>query len=232
VLATLTNISTRAFLFQTSFTTSSLSAGTHLITATYSGDSLYATSTSPVLEQLVQPPDFSVEVPSGGSTTQTINSGQIATYNLALTPEGGFNGTATMSCSGAPRNATCSVNPPSLTLNGVSLSNLSVSVTTASLSGAILRTSPLGPGRVQMVILTLALMLGPFAMCLTKRARVERKILSVVLAIAIMGLCGCGGNSTGVKTGHQGTPPGSYTVVVTAKSGGTSHSLSLNLIVQ
>ena len=233
VLATLTNVSTRGFLFQTSFTTSSLSAGTHLITATYSGDSLYATSTSSVLEQVVQPSDFSVVVPSGGSTTQTINSGQIATYNLALTPAGGFNGTVTMGCSGAPLNATCRVNPPSLTLNGVSPANLSVSVMTTSLSGATLRTSPLGWGREQMVILTLALMLGPFAMSLTKRARIESTILSVVLAITITGLCGCGGGSTsGAKTGHQGTSPGSYTVVVTASSGTTSHGLSLNLIVQ
>ena len=233
VLATLTNIQTSGFRWQPSFTTSTLSAGTHLIRATYSGDNIYAASTSPVLEQVVQPSDFSVVVPPGGSTTQTVNSGQTATYDLALMPGDGFSGTATMGCSGSPPNATCSVNPPSLTLNGVSPVNFSVSVTTDPSSGANLRTAPLGPGREQMVVLTLALMLGPFAISLTKRARVETS-LSGVLAIAIMGLYGCGGgsNTSAVKNGHQGTPPGSYTVVVTANSGATSHSLSLNLIVQ
>jgi hypothetical protein len=216
---------------QASFTTSTLSAGTHPITAEYSGDEVFAASTSSVLEQVVQPLDFSVIVPPGGSTTQTVNSGQTATYNLVLTPEGGFSGTVTMGCSGAPPNATCSVNPLSLSLNAASPANFSVSVTTAS-SGASLSTTPLGPAREQMVILTLALILGPFAISLIKRARVERSF-SVVLTIAIMGLCGCGGGNTSpVKTGHQGTPPGSYALVVTANSGATSHSLSLNLIVQ
>jgi len=37
----------------------------------------------------------------------TVTSGQTANYNLQLSPSGGFNGSLSMSCSGAPAAATC-----------------------------------------------------------------------------------------------------------------------------
>ncbi len=60
------------------FTTSTLSAGTHSITAVYGGDSNNASSTSSILSQVVNAPTFTVTTtehpapaPAGTSTTST-----------------------------------------------------------------------------------------------------------------------------------------------------------------
>ena len=44
-------------------------------------------------------------------------------------------------------------------------------------------------------------------------------------------LCACGGSSSG-NSGTSGTQAGSYTIVVTAKSGATTQSQNLTLIVK
>jgi hypothetical protein len=72
-------------------TTSSLVAGTHGITATYSGDSNFATSTSPVLQQLVQGAvvSLSPSVNFGNQTVKVASTPQVVTLkntgNINLT---------------------------------------------------------------------------------------------------------------------------------------------------
>jgi hypothetical protein len=54
--------------------------------------------------------------------------------------------------------------------------------------------------------------------------------LFMVVAVLTGVACGGGGGSTVKKS--QGTPAGSYTVTVTATSGSTTHTTSVNLTVQ
>src|SRR5205807_957603 len=79
------------------FITSGLTAGTHSITAVYSGDANFAGGTSPVLMQTVN------RVASSTSpTAAAATAGSTATYAITITPQGGFSQTISFQCSGAP----------------------------------------------------------------------------------------------------------------------------------
>jgi drug/metabolite transporter (DMT)-like permease len=56
----------------------------------------------------------------------------------------------------------------------------------------------------------------------------------LVIFAGAFALNGCGGGGGGGSTGPtvQKTPPGSYTVTVSATSGGVSHSTNVTLVVQ
>jgi len=103
-------------------TTSTLAAGTHLITAVYTnvdGNFLGSTSTSITsITQLVG--DFSINV---SPSAQTISSGHQAVYSITVTPIGGLTGTVALSCSGAPANSTCLVSPATQNLQGAAVTS-------------------------------------------------------------------------------------------------------------
>ena len=69
-----------------------------------------------------------------------VAAGGAATYALAIRPVNGLSGNVTFTCSGAPRGATCAVEPANITLDGASLAQVKVRVTTSSRSGALLPT--------------------------------------------------------------------------------------------
>lgn len=91
--------------------------------------------------------DFSIAAASGSSTSATVNAGQSATYKLDIVPEDGFNQPVSLSCSGAPLEATCSVFPTSTTLNGTNAASVTVTVTTTRRSGLPPRARPISPLR-------------------------------------------------------------------------------------
>jgi len=76
--------------------------------------------------------DFSIGIAAGSPASNTVAAGQSATYNLSITPVGGFNHVVALTCSGAPFESTCSVSPTSVTLNGSAASSVSVMVTTTA----------------------------------------------------------------------------------------------------
>ncbi|MBV8834121.1 MAG: hypothetical protein JO108_33390 [Acidobacteriaceae bacterium] len=71
--------------------------------------------TSASASVILQVTDFAI---AASPSSQTIPSGQDATYSLALTSLGGFNGTVALSCSGGPPNSSCTLSPASVRLNG------------------------------------------------------------------------------------------------------------------
>src|SRR5262249_16662837 len=79
---------------------------------------------------------FVIGVASGSSTSQTVTAGQTASYSLALTPVGGFNGTITLACSGAPTAANCTATPTSLSMTGTSAVTATINVATTALVSA------------------------------------------------------------------------------------------------
>jgi hypothetical protein len=73
--------------------------------------------------------DFSVTV---SPTSSSINPGQHVSYNPTIHPLGGaYNQTVSLTCSGMPAGATCTVTPTSLVLGGSS-QNAKVNITTSS----------------------------------------------------------------------------------------------------
>jgi hypothetical protein len=183
--------------------------------------------------------DFSIEVPSGSSTTATITAGQTATFNLEISPSG-FSGEVSLSCTGAPQGATCTVSPSSVTLDGSTPVGITVTVTTAARSlvaPRILRLLP--PGAVvglEHTVLLLAiwlLALGVLAR-LVAAARRRPAWASLTAPLLFVLLLAGGGGGGGVPTAPSvptGTPAGTHNLTLTATSGNLSKTITLTLTV-
>lgn len=202
------------------YSTDSLSAGTHSITAQYSGDSNYAPSTSAVLSVQIQGTAVATSSPS-----TSVNAGGSVTETVTITDEGGLNGTTTFSCSGLPQGATCVFNPQTVTGSG----STTLTVTTTGATTAMWAKA----GGTVLVCLIL--------FCCPARRFRRRLMLSATMGLLIMTTTGCGGASNANNGGGGGgggstTPAGTYTVTVTAttNSGGdmisqkTSFQLTVN----
>ena len=77
--------------------------------------------------------EVSIAPAEGSSTSAEVAAGATATYNLTFTPDG-FTGTLALTCTGAPTAATCTPSPASLSLDGSTPANVTVSVTTTARS--------------------------------------------------------------------------------------------------
>jgi hypothetical protein len=174
--------------------------------------------------------DVTIGTQQGGSTSSTVKSGGAATYDLALTGAAGFSGTVSLTCSGAPQYASCTLNPSSLTLTSGSTATFTATVTTSQQSAGT-RSADVR----RFVLCTI-----PFLALPWMRKRNIHLSLLPVLVVALLGgiieLNGCGGGgsngSGGGGSSPQNTPPGTYTLTVTATSGNASVTQKLTLIVQ
>src|SRR5712691_3419894 len=116
---------------QTTFT----STGTQTITATYSGDSNYATSNAPATTITVTSQgSFTV----GGSAV-TATAGSSGTSTITVTPTGGFTGNVNVTCpaTGLPAGVTCSPNPLAINVTGTSAVTGSLTVAVAAPSTSL-----------------------------------------------------------------------------------------------
>lgn len=96
------------------YITSSLSVGTHPITANYDGDSNFTGSSSPQLSQEVEGiPDFTIDGPAF-TTPSVLAPGQSGGATIELTALSGFTDSVSLSCSGLPAGTSCSFNPSQL----------------------------------------------------------------------------------------------------------------------
>lgn len=73
--------------------------------------------------------DFSIGV---SPASRMIPAGAATTYTLTITPLSGLTGVVALGCTGAPKGASCTVVPGSVTLNGSTASTATVMVTTSS----------------------------------------------------------------------------------------------------
>lgn len=182
--------------------------------------------------------DFSL---SAASASATVTAGQPATYNLQLSPTG-FSGTITLTCTGAPSGATCTPSPATLTTNGTAAVPFAVNVTTQAHS-AIFRQapesfrrppiSPLAPVTTALFVAWLAFLAVLLGNVASSRQPVQVRVKSACflgLASAAIFLSACGGGSATTPP-NSGTQKGTYTLVLTAKSGALTHTMNLTLTV-
>ena len=189
--------------------------------------------------------DFTLGVPSGGSSTASVSPGGSASYTLSFAGLGGLNQTVNFTCTGAPSEATCTLNPTSATPNGSGSVSVTVTVTTTAPSAAPpdgRRAPPRGPGReLQLVWLLLLVLLTMVGWGLAGERRFPKSLrwavaMGAVAALALaMAACGGGGGGGGTVPTNPGTPAGTYTLTVTGTAGSGStalqHSTTLTLTV-
>ena len=177
--------------------------------------------------------DFYISLYSPQSVTVT--AGQSAAYSITVSPHGGFNFPVSLACTGAPALATCSISPPSLTLDGTNSNPVTVTVTTTARSSS--PPSGHGPhfprgfhfGVPPLWLSVLAVFLSLLAATSGRRRRAWLGFALIVIAVGLWISCG-GGSSSGGAGGpppaHNGTPAGTFTLTVTATSSSAGGSLT------
>jgi hypothetical protein len=199
-----------------SFSTTGLPAGTDSVIATYSGDSTYLGSTSNEVPIIINPlSTFTLNISPANAQ---INAGQSATFNMSVTPQGGFNQAVSFACSGLPAGGACSFSPATVTPGGAAV----VSTLTIALANSAAVTVK-GLAAVFWTRLSASIVL---ALLIWPVRRVRRWSCLVVMALFAGGmlLCGCGSSSS---SSSPQTP--TYTVTVTATGGGVSQAATVSI---
>jgi hypothetical protein len=212
-------------------TSAALPLGSSTVTAVYSGDANFTTSTSSGTSEMVSGAEFTfVLVPSVGSpSTQSILPGAAATYNFTVSPsQATFPQMVTFTVSGLPPGATYTLSPSSIP-SGSGATPMTLVVNTTDPLAALQGRS----GDRWMSLSVPLLLLLPFAGFKRTRGVVERirrtprlLVLALLLTGIVGALTGCGSG------GFFNTPQQTYDIVITATSGPVSHSQSVTLIVQ
>lgn len=170
-------------------------------------------------------PAFSAGAAPGGSATASVTAGQMAQYQMQLTPGPGYSGSVSLACSGAPLGATCHV-PSSISLANGAPSPFTVSVATSG-SASLPLSTPVRfkPFSRLRLIPTLTLAMGLLLIMRYRRgfedtAHARRMALNValfaVLSYATLSVGGCGGASTAAIAPQTIiTPTGTSTIVIT-----------------
>ncbi len=168
-------------------------------------------------------PNPGLTLSSGSSGSATVQAGQKATYTLSIGGQG-MGGTATLTCTGAPTGATCTV-PGSENVDAAKASMFNVTVTTIAPASASLQHKS---SRLPWFWATA--LIGVVFLPIGRRSRRGSAILPVLL-VMFLACCG-GGNGGGSGTGSGGTPSGTYNLTVTATMGSANQSQTLKLVVQ
>jgi hypothetical protein len=177
---------------------------------------------------ILQNPDFNI---AAVSPSATVSAGQSATYNLALTAFGGFSQPVTLSCTGLPAGATCSISPNPA--NPSSTSTVKVNVSTALRATVIPASREFYPTAWHVHVwwrqLTLSLFIFISAIILM---RLRRRPGTVVFGSAVALLLLCAACSGGTPAGQPaGTPAGAYQVNIVGTAGSISHTTAVTLQV-
>jgi len=159
-----------------------------------------------------------------GSTSATVPAGQPAGYQLSIGGDG-LSGTASLSCTGAPTGAACSV-PSSMNINASTATPFNVSVTTTSRTMSMLH-----PGNMRSRWLWATSLLCLVILPIGRRKRQFVFLGRGLPILLLLLICSCGGGSTPASN-ENGTPAGMYQLTVAAKSGSVSQSIMLTLKVE
>jgi|HubBroStandDraft_6_1064221.scaffolds.fasta_scaffold00121_33 hypothetical protein len=217
------------------FSTSTLSSGSHDITAAYGGNNDFNASTSTVLSLLVTAPDFSLSATP--LSPSSVAPGASAKSTITINPSGGLNpSSVTLLCSVSPvisPATTCS-------LGTISVANSAGTATlTVATSGTQAALVPPSRGQRSGKLFALGLVIPAILLAGAGLNKPHRRTLPCLclMFLALGGClfqaaCGAGSNSPGAG-GNAGTPANNYTVSIAGKASGTpQHTISVSLTVE
>lgn len=173
--------------------------------------------------------DFTFGAPSGGTTSQTVSSGQTATYTLSLSADSS-GGTFTFACASLPQYANCVFSPSSNTVAANGTATQTVQITTSQTTG---QASPVWQPGLRPLVLACGVLCLP----LFKR---RRRLLLPVLLLFVAGafsMAGCagagggGGSAPPTTSTTRTVAAGTYSIQAQATANGLQHAVTLKLTV-
>ena len=207
--------------------------GTHAISASYSGDpSFNSSSSTPALTFTIQP-GFFAAVPSNQQLVTISAPGAGGSTFVNVSYSSGFSGTIALACSGLPAGAACVFSPSSIVANGIATTATSTITVTTTAAAAEMRYSPRHIFVAQWMsgfglLFSLVLMGAP------KRRRASGIFLGLMMWLLLV-VPGCGGSSKPTPAPPPpviSTPAGSYNITVSASSGANTSTTSFSVTVQ
>ena len=172
------------------------------------------------------PPDFTLSV----TPTITIRAGQQASYAITVTPLNNvFANQIAFNAGGLPLRASFVFNPSPVTPNANPATSTLVVSTTGG-DAFVASNSQHDRGPLYALLLPFAGLILSSPGFRKSRSRKRWFLMVFLLVCGGLGLYGCTGVAGNFQ--HLSTPPGTYTVTVTASSGVLQHSAAVTLIVQ
>ncbi len=223
------------------YTFSSTTAGSAIVSVTYSGDSNYSSSTGTVTLTVgsITPGSFAL-----AAANATTAPGAATTGTITITPANGYTGTVNLAVSGSITNGCVSISPASVAVTaGTSAVTASYTIdttSTACASGAAVVTgkskkvASLNPASHQPKSPWKQLPIPPalagtvLLVCFRRRSRLLRAAMALgfllVLSFSGLGLTGCSSGSSASTTPPptDNTPAGTYTFTVTGTDSNSS----------
>jgi hypothetical protein len=146
-------------------------------------------------------PNFTI---SAAPANATVNAGDTASYTISAVPVNGFNQTVAWTCTGAPAEATCTISPMSVTLDGTHTANATISLKTTARTAAILPVLPrTGQPYLWLVVMACIALIAAFSLLCslngTRRLQLRLAAAAGLLAVSLFSYS-CGGG--------YGTSPG------------------------
>lgn len=215
------------------YTTSSLALGNHSITAAYSGDTNFATSTSAVLtesiEESITSGDFTL---TANPVSLTIISGKSGTVTLTAAPVGGFQGTINLACVDVLSNISCSFQAQSLTLNNSSPQSAVLTFSATNPTAQLRNPAVKGQSPAYRSLLAACFLpgCGLGMLLIVPTGKLRRRMTRLGALVVLLGVAfaigGCGVTFNGY--------PETYNVVVSgsANGGQITHQVTVTLTVQ
>ena len=210
-------------------------AGVQPVYAIYSGDSIFASSTSATVSYTVQ--GFTLV---SATPALTLKAGTSGTAAITLTSVQGFTGTVTLTCASQSTLTTgtlptCLVSPATVTLaaNGTGTATLTLGTTaTHAISAGGISAGSLIPSFTTRSGLLAAAFASTLLFLLIPNRRRHLgnwKALSILVLLAgsLFALSGC---SSGTQATTIGTPAGTYTFTVTGTVNGNT-AVSTNIVL-
>jgi len=161
-----------------------------------------------------------------------VMAGQSGSGTISVTALGGFQGQLTFSCAGLPVLATCNFSPASVALSrGATMSSTLTIATSATTTARVVH----GFNGATGLALTLPILGLVFAGAWRYKDR-KLWLIAASSMSCVMLFAGCSGlGANAVHKSGPGTPPGAYTITVSATSSGSApitHSQTFVLKVQ
>jgi hypothetical protein len=229
------------------YTFSSTTTGSHVATATYSGDSTFAASTGTLTVTV----DASTGIFTLAATNLTVSAGNSGTSTITITPTNGYTGTIGWTVSSSPSLSNGCYSVPDATVSSTSAVTAILSVYTSAsscASASVRRTSgkrrflgsdsissgtqvpPFFLSAVQASLIMAGML---FAGSFRRRSHTGRRLDGALFLVAVgFMLVGCGGSSSS-SSSSSSTTKGTYTLTIvgTDTSSSTTESTTMTLTV-